>query len=89
MIIQGNSPVESQEHHKVEEVDRSRDSEQRESSTRTDDSRDRVTISDEAREKKRESEMREERIDAARKADDSGGKDLDSMKVAKKVLDEM
>jgi anti-sigma28 factor (negative regulator of flagellin synthesis) len=89
MIIQGNSPVKSQEHNKVEEVDRSRDSEQRESSNRTDDSRDRVTISDEAREKKRESEIREDMTEAARKADDSGGKDLDSMKVAKKVLDEM
>jgi anti-sigma28 factor (negative regulator of flagellin synthesis) len=64
-----------------------------------------VTISDEARDKNRESEIRgedrveaarktddsirEDRVEAARRADDSGGKDLDSKKVAKKVLDEM
>ncbi len=89
MIVQGKSPVESQDLQRVRETDRTRDAEQRESSNRTDDRRDRVTISDEARDKNRESEIREDRVEAARRADDSGGKDLDSKKVAKKVLDEM
>lgn len=89
MIVQGKSHVESQDLQRVRETDRTRDAEPRESSDRTDDRRDRVTISDEARDKNRESEIREDRVEAARKADNSGDKDLDSMKVAKKVLDEM
>ncbi len=89
MVIQGKSHVESQELQRAREVDRARDAERKESSDRTDDRRDRVTISDEARDKNRESEIREDRIEADRKADNAGDKDLDSMKVAKKVLDEM
>ena len=90
MRVQGNSHVESQELQRAREVDRARDAERKESSDRTDDRRDRVTISDEARDKNRKSEIRrEDRVEAARKADNSGDKDLDSMKVAKKVLDEM
>jgi anti-sigma28 factor (negative regulator of flagellin synthesis) len=89
MRVQGKSPVESQELQRAREVDRAREAEQRESSNRTDDRRDRVTISDEAREKNRESEIREERVEAARRADNYDDKDLDSKKVAKKVLDEM
>lgn len=82
MTVQGSSAVASQEMHRAKEANKAQNAEPVEKTERTDDSRDRVTISDKAREKNRQSEDNEPRVD-------SGGQDLDSMKVAKQVLDDM
>ena len=89
MIVQSSSSVESQELHRVKEVSKSQDAAQTENSDKNDSSRDRVTISDEAREQNQKKKKNEVRASSSNKTVESGGKDLDSMKVAKQVLDEM
>ena len=89
MKVQESSSVENQELHRATEVNKTHNAEREENTERTDNSRDRVTISDKAREKNRESEIREDRVDSGKRTVDSGGQDMDSMKVAKQVLDEM
>ncbi len=89
MTVQGSSAVASRDLQRANEVHKAQNADQVEKTERTDDSRDRVTISDEAKDKKRMSEDNEYRVDSGQRTVDSGGQDVDSMKVAKKVLDEM
>ena len=93
MKIQESNPVESQEqYNRVKDINKNRDTGQKENTNKADDSMDRVTISEKAKEKNlkdQQSEIRSDTVEAVKKAVDSGGYDLDSMKVAKKVLDEM
>ena len=90
MKVQESSPVESQElYNRAKEVNKVQDEEQRENTNRT-DGRDRVSLSKKAREMSRQdSEIRSDRVEDDNKSNRSGEDYVDSMKVAKKVLDEM
>lgn len=90
MQVYESSPVESQERYdRVTEINKPQDSEQRDNTDRS-DNQDRVTISKKAREMSRQdSELRSDRIENDSRADRSRDDYEDSMKVAKKVLDEM
>ena len=90
MQVYESSPVESQERYdRVTEVNKPQDSEKKDNTDRSDD-QDRVTISKKAREMSRQdSEMRAYRDENDSKVNRSRDDYEDSMKVAKKVLDEM
>ncbi len=97
MKIQGTNPVEGQEiYNRVKDINKNHDTEQKDNANKTDDSKDRITLSGKAKEINelkslidQMPEIRTDRVESIKKAIDSGTYDVDLLKVAKKILEEI
>ncbi len=97
MKIQGHNPIEGQELlNRAKDVNKNRDAGQKDNANKTDDSKDKITVSGKAKEinelKAMISDMpdiRTDRIDAITKAIDAGNYNVDAKEVAAKILEEM
>lgn len=89
MKIQGNNPVESQgQSTRTAELDKYRDNQIRGNTHKADDGKDRVTISEEAKEIQRNSGPRgTDRVEDTNRAYDTGDNNHDSTTGARDILD--
>ena len=88
MKIQGNNPVESQgESTRAEEIDRHRENVKKDSAHKADDRKDKVTISEEAKEIQKSTESRNtDRVEDTGRAVDTGENNHDSTTGANNIL---
>ena len=97
MQIIGNNPIDGQSlYNKIKEINKNHDAEQQDNANKSDDSRDRITVSGKAKEineikslLSNYPDIRMDRVDALKKAIDAGSYNIDSMAVAKKMLEEI
>jgi negative regulator of flagellin synthesis FlgM len=97
MKIQGHNPIEGQELlNRAKDVNKNRDAGQKDNANKADDSKDKITVSGKAKEinelKSLISDLpdiRTDRVDAIKKAIDSGNYNVDVKEVAAKILEEM
>ncbi len=97
MKIQGHNPIEGQELlNRAKDVNKNRDAEQKDNANKSDDSKDKITVSGKAKEINELKgllndlpDIRTDRVDAIKKAIDSGNYNVDAKNVASKILEEM
>ncbi len=97
MKIPGTNPVDGQDiYNRVKDINKNHDTEQKDNANKTDDSKDRITLSGKAKEINelkgfidQMPEIRTDRVESLKKAIDSGTYDMDMLKVAKKILEEI
>jgi negative regulator of flagellin synthesis FlgM len=97
MKIQGNNQIEGQELlNRAKDVNKNRDAEQKDNANKTDDSKDKITLSGKAKEINELKslindlpDIRTDRVDALKKAIDAGEYNMDVMNVAGKMLEEI
>ena len=97
MQINGNNPIDGQGlYNKVKEINKNHDAEKQDNANKSDDSKDKITLSGKAKEISEIKsllsdypEIRTDRVDAIKKAIDTGSYEIDTMAVAKKILEEM
>ncbi len=88
MDIQGNSHMQREEQYdRVKDISRNQDAKEKDNAGKTDDNKDKVSISGKAREISGHSELRTDKIEAIKKAVDAGDYNIDSTKVANKILE--
>ena len=97
MRINGNIPIDDNKpSDKVSEIRKNQEIDNKDNANKTDDSKDRISLSGKAKEinelKRLISEMpdiRADRVDALRKAIDSGDYNIDAKKIAQRMLEEL
>jgi negative regulator of flagellin synthesis FlgM len=97
MRINGNIPIDdNKSSDKVSEIRKKQEIDNKDNANKTDDSKDRISLSGKAKEinelKRLISEMpdiRADRVDALRKAIDSGDYNIDAKKIAQRMLEEL
>ena len=97
MKIYGNNPVEGHELlNRAKELNRNSDAEQKDNANKADDGKDKITVSGKAKEINElrnlisnMPDIRSDRVDAIKKAIDSGEYNVDAREVAGKMLDEI
>ncbi len=97
MKIQGNNPVEGKNlYEKVHDLSKNQDLEKNESAQKTESDKDKISLS--AKAKKiielkglidQLPDIRRDKVDAIKKAIDSGNYNIDSQKTAQKILEEI
>lgn len=96
MIIDGNSPIDGKKpFNKVQDLSKNEDTEKKEGAQKTESDRDRVSLSGKAKEISELKGMidglpdiRRDRVDAVKKAIETGTYSFDSIQMAKKILEE-
>ena len=97
MKIHGNIPIDDgKPNERLREVHKNRDIDNKDNANKADDSKDKISLSGKAKEindlKRLMNdlpEMRSDRVDALKKAIDSGNYNIDAQKIAKKILEEL
>lgn len=97
MKIQGHNPIEGQELlNRAKDLNKNRDAEQKDNANKSDDSKDKITLSGKAKEINELQnlisnlpDVRTDRIDAIKKSIDAGNYNVDAKEVAAKMLEEM
>jgi negative regulator of flagellin synthesis FlgM len=97
MKINGNIPIDDNKtNDKIGEIRKNQDTDNKDNANKTDDSKDKISLSGKAKEinelKRLISEMpdiRADRVDALRKAIDAGDYNVDAKKIAQKMLEEL
>lgn len=97
MKINGNIPIDDgMQKEKLREAHKNRDVDTKDNANKVDDSKDKISLSGKAKEinelKRMISDlpdMRSDRIDALKKAIESGTYTIDAQKIAKKILEEL
>jgi negative regulator of flagellin synthesis FlgM len=97
MKIEGNNPVESQElYGKVQESGKNPETDNKEGAQKSDNSKDKISLSGRAKEINELKviieelpDIRTDRVDEVKRTIDAGNYNVDSLKVAEKVLEEI
>jgi len=97
MKINGNIPIDDgKANERLREVHKNREIDSKDNANKADDSKDKISLSGQAKEinelKRLISdlpEMRSDRIDALKKAIESGNYNIDAKKIAEKILEEL
>jgi len=97
MKIHGNIPIDDgKPNERLREVHKNRDIDNKDNANKTDDSKDKISLSGKAKEindlKRLMNdlpEIRSDRVDALKKAIDSGNYNIDAQKIAKKIVEEL
>jgi negative regulator of flagellin synthesis FlgM len=97
MKINGNIPIDDGiPNEKLREAHKNRDFDNKDNANKVDDSKDKISLSGKAKEidelRRLISdlpEIRSDRVDALKKAIDSGNYDIDARKIAEKILEEL
>jgi negative regulator of flagellin synthesis FlgM len=96
MKIDGNNPIEGKKlFNKVQDLNKNQDLEKKENAQKTESDRDKVSLSEKAKEINELKalidgipEIRSDKVDAIKKAIDAGTYNFDSQKIAQKILEE-
>jgi len=97
MKINGNIPIDDGiPNERLREVHKNRETDSKDNANKADDSKDKISLSGQAKEinelKRLISdlpEIRSDRVDALKKAIESGNYNIDAKKIAKKILEEL
>ncbi len=97
MKIQGNNPIEGKDlYNKVQDLNKNKDLEKKENAQQTESDKDKISLSEKAREISELKslidqlpDIRRDKVEAVKKAIDTGTYNFDSMKVAEKILEEI
>jgi negative regulator of flagellin synthesis FlgM len=97
MKISGNIPIDNEKsNEKLREVHKNRDIDNKDNANKADDSKDKISLSGEAKEINELKrlmndlpDMRSDRIDALKKAIEAGNYNIDANKIAEKILEEL
>jgi negative regulator of flagellin synthesis FlgM len=97
MKIDGNVPIDDgKPNEKLRELHKNRDIDNKDNANKADDSKDKISLSGKAKEINELKrlindlpDMRSDRVDALKKAIDAGNYNIDSRKIAEKILEEL
>lgn len=97
MRIDGNNPIEGKDpNNKVKDITKRQDTEKKDNANKSDDRNDKISVSGKAKEINELKrlinelpEIRTDRIEALKKAIESGNYNIDSQKIAEKLLEEL